>query len=45
MLMNAKLNNTAEKIMWEEAVHTFKRVRNSMDTTESTKSPFEICYR
>ena len=44
MLINEKLNYTAQKIMWAEAVHTCKRVRNSMATTGSTKIPFEIFY-
>ena len=44
MLLNTKLNDTAQKILWKEAVHMFKRV-NSMDTTGSTTSPFKIFYR
>ena len=44
MLLNAKLNDTAEKMLWEEAVHTYKRVRNSMATTGSTTSLFEDFY-
>ena len=38
ILLNTKLNNTAQKIMWEEAVHTCKRVRNSMVNMGSTTS-------
>ena len=45
MLLNMKLNDTAQKIMWEETVHTCERVRNSIKTTGCTKSPFEIFYR
>ena len=44
MLLNAKLNHTYQKIMWEEAIHTCKHVRNSMSTTGSTTSPFERFY-
>ena len=44
MLLNAKLNDTAQKMLWVEAVHTCKRVRNSMTTTGSTTSPFIIFY-
>ena len=44
ILLNAKLNATAKKILWAEAVHTCKRVINSMDTAGSTTSPFEIFY-
>ena len=42
MLLNAKLNDAAQKMMWEEAVQTFERVRNSMTTTGSTTSLFGI---
>ena len=41
MLLNEKLNYTAQKMLWAEAVHTCKCVRNSMDTTGSTTSLFE----
>ena len=44
MLLNAKLNDTAQKMLWEETVHTCEHVRNSMATTGSTTSPFEIFY-
>ena len=44
MLLNAKLNDTAEKMLWEEAVHTYKLVRNSMAAMGSTTSPFEDFY-
>ena len=36
MLLNAKLNNTAQKMLWAEAVQTRERVRNSMATTGGT---------
>ena len=42
MMLNTKLNDTAHKMLWEEAVHTCKRIRNSVDTTGSTTSDFEI---
>ena len=35
ILLNAKLKDTAQKMLWTEAVHTFERVRNSIDTTGS----------
>ena len=44
MLLNAKLNDTYQKIMWEEAVHTCDRVRISMANTGSTTSPFKKIY-
>ena len=44
MLLNAKLNDTAQKMLLAEAFHTCKCVRNSMSTTGSTTSPFEIFY-
>ena len=44
MLLNAKLNDTAYKMLREEAVHTCERVRNSISTTGSTTSPFENLY-
>ena len=37
MLLKAKLNDTAQKILWSEAFH-IKRVRNIMATTGSTRS-------
>ena len=42
MMLNAKLNDTAQKILWEDEVQKRKRVRNSMATTGSTKTTFEI---
>ena len=44
MMLNVKLNDTAQKILWEEDIHMCKRVRNSMATTGSTKSTFEYFY-
>ena len=44
ILFNEKINDTDQKMMWEEAVHTFKRVRNSMATTGSTTIPFGNFY-
>ena len=44
MLLKAKLNDTAQKILWEESVHTCKLVRNSMATTCSTTRPFRNFY-
>ena len=41
IMLNAKLNDTAQKMLWSEAVHMCKHVRNSMDTTGSTTSLFE----
>ena len=40
MLLNIKLNADAQKMLWDDAVHAFKRVRNSMATMGSTTSPF-----
>ena len=44
MLLNVKINDTSQKILWEEAVNTYEHVRNSMANTGSTKSPFENFY-
>ena len=44
MLLNAKLNDTAQKFIRAETVHMRKIVRNSMETTGSTKRPFKIFY-
>ena len=44
MLLNVKINDRDPKILWTEAVHTYELIRNSMATTGSTKSPFEIFY-
>ena len=44
MLLNLKLNDTYQKILWGEAVNMCKCVQNSMATTGSTKCPFGIFY-
>ena len=44
MLLNTKLNNTAQKMLWAEAGHTRERVRNSIATTGSTTSLFGNLY-
>ena len=44
MLINAKLNDAAQKILWEEAVHACKHIRNSIATTGITTSPLENVY-
>ena len=44
VLLNEKLNDTAQRILWEEAVHMCECVTNGMATTGSTTSPFEIFY-
>ena len=41
MLLNAKLNYTAHKILWSDTVHTCKHVRKNMAITGSAASPFE----
>ena len=41
ILPNAKLNDTAQKMMWAEAVHKRESVRNGMATTGSTTSQLE----
>ena len=45
MLLNAKLNDTAQKMLWIEAVHTCKFRRNIMKTTGITTSPFENFHK
>ena len=40
MIINAKLNDTDQKMMWSEVVHMYEGVQNSMDTTGSTEIPF-----
>ena len=44
MILNAKLNDTAQKMMWAEAVHMCERVKISMDITGSTTSLFGTFY-
>ena len=41
LLLNAGLNDTDQKILWSEAVHTYKGIQNSISTTGITKSQFE----
>ena len=45
MMLNVKLNDTAQKILWEEDIHMCKRVRNSMANTGSTTSPLKNINR
>ena len=40
MLINVKLNDAAQKMLWTEAIHMCEHVRNSMATIDSTTSPF-----
>ena len=42
MLLNVKLNDTAQKILWSEAFHTCERMRNSMENTGSKKIRLEF---
>ena len=44
MMLNAKLNDTAQIILWAETFHRCKRVRNSLATTGSTTIPFGNFY-
>ena len=44
MMLNAKLNDTAQKILWEEAVNTCERTRQIMANMGSTKSTFGNFY-
>ena len=44
MLLNAKLHDKDQNIMWAEAVHTCERITNSMGIMGSTTSSFEIFY-
>ena len=44
MPLNAKLNETYQKMLWAEAVHMRRRVRNSMATIGSTTSLFKNFY-
>ena len=44
MILNAKLNDTDQKMLCAKAVHTCKHVRNSMATNNSQKIPFGIFY-
>ena len=42
MLINAKLNDTDQKMIWTEALHMCKRTRKIMDTTGSKNIHSEI---
>ena len=44
MILNAKFNDTAQKMLWAEPLHACKRVRKIMATVGSTKNQFEIFY-
>ena len=44
MILNQKINDTAQKMMWAEAIHKYELVRNSMSNTGSTTSPSKIIY-
>ena len=44
ILLNAKIYDTAQKMLWAEAVHSFEQIRNSISTTGSTTSPFKTFY-
>ena len=41
MILNKKLNDTDQKIMWSEAVHTYEGVQNSISSTGRTEISFE----
>ena len=43
MLLKAKLNDIAQKMLWEEAANTCERVINNMATTGSTKKSIQKC--
>ena len=45
ILFHAQLNDTSQRMMWVEAVHTCKLIRKSMDTTGSTTSPLKNINR
>ena len=45
MLLNAILNDTYQKMLCTEAIHTCKRARNIMDNTGSTTSPLKNINR
>ena len=44
MILNEKFNDIAQKMLWTEAFRTYEPVQNSMETTGSMKSQFEIFY-
>ena len=41
IMINDKINDTDQKMLWAESVRTCTRVRNSMANTGSTTSPFK----
>ena len=41
MILNTKLNDTDQKMLWSVAVHTYKGIQKNISTTVSTESPFE----
>ena len=45
MILDEKSNDTAQKMLWEDALHTRELLHNIMYTTFSTNSPFVIFYR
>ena len=44
MILNTKLNGTAQKMLCMETIHMYEHIQNSMATTGSTESPFENFY-
>ena len=44
MLLNKKLNDKDQKILWEKEVNTCESVRNGMATTRSTNIPSKHFY-
>ena len=44
MLLKSYLNDTAQKMLWSDAVHTCECERNSTDTKDSTTSLFKTFY-
>ena len=45
MLLNAKLNDTAKKLLWAETVYKCERIGNSMDTTGSKNYIFDFLWK
>ena len=43
-MLNAKINDTSQKMLLAEAFHSCERVRNNMDTRGSTTIPLENFY-
>ena len=44
MLLNAKLNDTDQKMLWSEVVHTYEGIQKSISTTFITEIPFEYFH-